>query len=130
MAKHEHYQRFERWANWEVRMASGSYGAGGSSFLAALVASKGNLTARGTAGSYTDFDCDEARISEAVGKLASFDARAANVLRIEHGVITPAGLHHTDGQQSRADAAAVPSLRTYKRILRTARDWVIDEIGG
>ncbi len=132
MAQHPGFEKFEAWALWEYRLANGSpvgaIGGGGETMLHKL-SRDGELMPGCTAPGFDDFDCFEARFSESVARLAVFNRRGADVLRCEHGVIRPNGIDHRDTRQTRARAMGVASLRTYERILKSARDWVIDDVG-
>ncbi|MAD98889.1 MAG: hypothetical protein CMB99_16305 [Flavobacteriaceae bacterium] len=111
----------ERWARYECAPASTR---GPMTMLAKLAEGKGQIMPASTAPGYSR-DAIEIRISSMVAELAAFNSRAAQVLRVEYGVIRLPGVHPTDTQITRASALPdVPSLRTYRRLLKTARDFI------
>lgn len=112
---------------WEARQESG-YPGGGSSMLALLAEGQGEIMPTGTGHKLDNYDGLGARISDSVSRLALANVRAATALRVEHGVLRPKGLSPHDNQDTRARVLGVPSLRTYRRLVKTARDFVIDDL--
>ncbi len=127
MTRPPHFKAFEAWARWEDRQRDGLMG-GGSNIFTLLAEGKGQLMPTGTGHKLGNYDGLESRISDSVTRLALINLRAANALRVEHGVIRPKGLDHNDNQDTRARVLGVPSLRTYRRLLKLARDFVIDDL--
>lgn len=115
----------EQWARWELSPVV--LGGSGISIFARLQEGGGEISPRSTAGGYSAPTNSE-KISLAVAKLAAVNMRAATVLRAEYGLITLPGVSPLDTQETRARVLGVPSLRTYRRVLKAARDHIEESL--
>lgn len=109
---------FDQWARWVHR---GALVPGGQSILGKLIECQGVF---GGSGAGPVLDCIEAEVEAAVLRLAAENKAAATILRIEYGAV---GDINDDTQLKRALRAGI-SLPTYKRRLKTAREFVIESL--
>lgn len=118
-------QKLEAWARWELTPET--IGGAGKSLFEKLQEGGGEILPPSTAGQGSAPSTSE-KISLAVTRLAQINPRAANVLRAEYGLITLPGVSPTDTQATRAKALGVPSLRTYRRVFKSARDFITEQL--
>ena len=108
---------FDQWARW---VHSGALVPG--SILGKLIESHGVITYGGGTGPV--LDCIEADVEAAVLRLAAQDQVAADVFRVEYGALgNPADMT----QLKRAHRLQI-SLPTYKRRLKSAREFIVNQV--
>lgn len=110
---------FDQWARWVHR---GSLVPGGQSILGKLIECQGVMNYG--CGKGPALDCIEADVESAVLRLAAENQQAASVFRVEFGAL---GNPLDNTQLKRAHRQGI-SLPTYKRRLKAAREFVINQL--
>ncbi len=110
---------FDQWARW---VHSGALVPGGQSILGKLIESHGVITYGGGKGPV--LDCIEADVEAAVLRLAAQDQVSADVFRVEYGALG----HPADMTQLKRAHRLQISLPTYKRRLKSAREFIVNQV--
>uniref|UniRef100_A8GLP6 Uncharacterized protein n=1 Tax=Serratia proteamaculans (strain 568) TaxID=399741 RepID=A8GLP6_SERP5 len=124
MLPHELDYVLELWARWVNDSYSG--GSGFGSMLEMMMVTGGVFSGGGHSPALYSV---QAEVEASVMALAAVDRAAADILRVEYGVgyILPGRLDKKPRQIDKAHALLI-SLRTYKRRLSKAREFVLNDL--